>query len=126
VGANFIELGLDSLSLTQIALQLQKTFALKITFRELMEDCSTLETLARRIDLDLPPEAVAAPAPVPVDRGAAALPVPALASGTADAGSLQQVIQQQMQIMQQQLALLGASAAAPRAPDRAAAVPPAQ
>jgi acyl carrier protein len=53
---HFVELGLDSLSLTQVALQLQKTFALKITFRELMESCSSFESLAQHIDRLLPPE----------------------------------------------------------------------
>ncbi len=54
---NFIESGLDSLSLTQVALQLQKTFALKITFRELMESCSSFDELARHIDRLMPPDA---------------------------------------------------------------------
>jgi acyl carrier protein len=44
--ANFIELGLDSLMLTQIASQLQKTFATRITFRQLMGECASLERLA--------------------------------------------------------------------------------
>src|SRR5581483_6720548 len=59
---HFVELGLDSLSLTQVALQLQKTFALKITFRELMESHSSFASLAQHIDRLLPPEA-AAPTP---------------------------------------------------------------
>ncbi len=48
--SGFVELGLDSLALTQVALQLQKTFAVKITFRELMESLSTFERLAMQID----------------------------------------------------------------------------
>ncbi len=44
--ANFMEFGLDSLALTQVALQLQKTFPVRITFRELMESLSTFEQLA--------------------------------------------------------------------------------
>jgi amino acid adenylation domain-containing protein len=44
--ANFIELGLDSLMLTQIASQLQKMFATRITFRQLMGECASLERLA--------------------------------------------------------------------------------
>src|SRR3546814_8437363 len=34
-GANFIELGLDSLMLTQVALQLQKSLGSKVSFRQL-------------------------------------------------------------------------------------------
>ena len=115
--ANFIELGLDSLSLTQVALQLQKTFALKITFRELMESFSTFERLAVHIDQLLPPEA-AAPAPVPVAANPVqavntpALAMPAIAQPAPSGGIVHDVIQQQMLIMQQQLALLAGTAVA--------------
>ncbi len=106
--ANFVELGLDSLSLTQVALQLQKTYALKITFRELMDGCSSFERLAAHIDRLLPaeaqPVAPAAAMPAPV---AAAAPV-AMAMG---GGLVQDVIAQQMQIMREQLALLAGAAA---------------
>ncbi|WP_199099901.1 polyketide synthase, partial [Dyella sp. ASV21] len=61
--SGFVELGLDSLALTQVALQLQKTFALKITFRELMESFSSFERLAMHIDQLLPPDAAAPAAP---------------------------------------------------------------
>ncbi|URL60061.1 amino acid adenylation domain-containing protein [Luteibacter flocculans] len=117
--ANFVELGLDSLSLTQVALQLQKTYALKITFRELMDGCASFERLAAHIDRLLPAEAQPA-APV-----AAAVAVPAAAAApvaiAAGGGLVQDVIAQQMQIMREQLALL-AGAAAP-APLPAAADP---
>ena len=125
-GANFIELGLDSLALTQVALQLQKTFALKITFRELMESCSTFERLAMHIDRLLPPDAATATtpaspvasAPVMTTTTIPAAGIPIAASG----GLVQDVIQQQMLIMQQQLALLAAGAA-PGAPPVAAPAP---
>jgi amino acid adenylation domain-containing protein len=136
VSANFIELGLDSLALTQVALQLQKTFALKITFRELMESCSTFERLATHIDRLLPPDAPSADVPTPQ---AASVPpmtttttsptpgMPLVSSG----GMVQDVIQQQMLIMQQQLALLAAAGTAPAmvpaptlAPAAAIAPPP--
>ncbi|KRF02128.1 thioester reductase [Frateuria sp. Soil773] len=136
--ANFIELGLDSLALTQVALQLQKTFALKITFRELMESCCSFERLARHIDRLLPPDApaaAAAPAAIPTSAPAMAAPIP-MANGAAgiplasNGGLVQDVIQQQMLIMQQQLALLAAAggsvpatAAAPVAAPAVAAAP---
>src|SRR5690606_4372542 len=74
-GANFIELGLDSLMLTQVALQLQKTFAVKITFRQLMGECASLERLVAALDALLPPEQ-AQPAAQPV----VAAPVPTVAA----------------------------------------------
>lgn len=130
---HFVELGLDSLSLTQVALQLQKTFALKITFRELMEAHSSFASLAQHIDRLLPPEAAAAT--TAVDAAAATAPAApaattnqvAVMSLPTSGGLIQDVIQQQMLIMQQQLALLAnAGNAAPAiAPVASVAAPPA-
>ncbi len=61
----FLELGLDSLSLTQVSLALKKKFAVKVTFRQLLFDCSTLETLAQSIDNQLPADAFPAPVVAP-------------------------------------------------------------
>ena len=119
-GANFMEFGLDSLALTQIALQLQKTFPVKITFRELMESLSTFEQLAMHIDKHLPADAPA-PAGIPVP-ATATMPLAPLTAG--GGGLVQQVIQQQMQIMQQQLALLaGGAVAAPTTAAQPSAMP---
>ncbi len=137
--ASFVELGLDSLTLTQVALQLKKNFSVNVTFRDLMENHSSLDALADFLDQQLPAEVAAAPAPVPVAAApqaaeAAAMTVPTIPSvpfqipaGVAPAGSplLQQLIQQQMALMASQLALLGGmaqqvqampAAAAPAAP----------
>ncbi|UHQ21816.1 amino acid adenylation domain-containing protein [Lysobacter sp. 5GHs7-4] len=65
--ANFMALGLDSLMLTQVALRLQKTFSVKLTFRQLMSECSSLRSLATMLDAQLPPE----PAGVPVSTAVA-------------------------------------------------------
>ena len=54
--ANFIELGLDSLMLTQVAVRLQKMFAVPVTFRQLMTDCASLDRVARVLDAQLPAE----------------------------------------------------------------------
>src|SRR5262249_37016624 len=111
-GANFMEFGLDSLALTQIALQLQKTFSVKITSRELMESLSSFGLLAMHIDKQLPADAPAPATPLSAMQAAS---MPSLAPG-AGGGLVQQVIQQQMQIMQQQLALLaGGSVSVPAA-----------
>ncbi len=139
--ANFIEIGLDSLVLTQVALQLQKTFATKVTFRQLMSDTSSLASLAAYLDSQMPAEtAPAAAASVPAPAVSAAPvpsidavpePLPAPAAGALQAGGqdralVQQVIAQQMQLMSQQLALLGGAAPlAPAASAGSAAMAPA-
>lgn len=132
---NFIELGLDSLMLTQVALQLQKTFPVAIGFRQLMGECSSLDRLASAIDAQLPPDQVAAPvapptpapaavqAPVAAVVAAAPMAMPALDGGN---DFTRQVIAQQMQLMSQQLALLsGGVAAAPVAVSAALTASPA-
>ncbi len=69
-GALFVELGIDSLALTQVALQLGKTFGVKVTFRQLMESWPSLDRLAGHLDESMPAEAAPPPA-------AAAAPVAA-------------------------------------------------
>lgn len=59
---SFLELGLDSLILTQIALTCKKEFNIPITFRQLNEEFSTPELLAGHLDKNLPKDAYA---PVP-------------------------------------------------------------
>src|SRR5690606_15600774 len=136
--ANFMELGLDSLMLTQVALQLQKAFPVAVTFRQLMGDCSSLDRLVAMLDAQMPAEAVAVPvantvvAPVAAPAAPAvpatdavatagsvpfALPpAPAMVSG-ADVGDFgRMLISQQMQLMSQQLALLSAGLVATAAP----------
>jgi len=116
---NFIELGLDSLMLTQVAVQLQKTFEVPVNFRQLMGDCSSLDRLAGMLDGVLPAEA--APAPVAVQAVAAApvavapVAIAPVALPALDGGNdfTRQVIAQQMQLMAQQLALLSGGVAAP-------------
>lgn len=52
----FIEIGLDSLLLTQVALMLKKQFSLPVTFRQLNEDLGTLDLLANYLYANLPSE----------------------------------------------------------------------
>ncbi|MEH2332068.1 aminotransferase class III-fold pyridoxal phosphate-dependent enzyme [Nostoc sp.] len=130
----FLEMGLDSLSLTQVGLALKKKFQVKVTLRQLLEIYPNLETLADFINSALSvetlsalglTETVAEPTPE------AALPAPATTSPTllvhevhtngsngsapqislqpAASSVLESVINQQLQIMSQQLALLGNS-----------------
>jgi acyl carrier protein len=108
---NFIEVGLDSLMLTQIALRLQKAFGVKVTFRQLMSDASSLDRLAALLEPHLPADAVAnAPADdVPVAIAVPALQpeptAPATPTGS-EAEAKYRMVREQMQLMSQQLSLL--------------------
>ena len=67
---DLLELGLDSLLLTQAATLFQRKFGVHVTFRQLMEELNSIEAIAAHLDAHMPPEA-AAPAVV------AAAPAPA-------------------------------------------------
>jgi amino acid adenylation domain-containing protein len=130
--ATFLELGLDSLSLTQVSLALKKKFAVKVTFRQLLFDCSTLETLAKSIDNQLPPDAF--PAPVVASKSidlqlpSATVAAPVATStvisapkstpivNTANSSAIESLVQQQLQIMATQLELLAANPSLPPTP----------
>ncbi|AKU98435.1 Malonyl CoA-acyl carrier protein transacylase [Labilithrix luteola] len=121
-GSPWLELGLDSLTLTQLARQVQQSFGVKLTFRDVMERYPSVASLVAMLDEQLPPdESVAAPPSVAA---------PALASppGVHLAGEqpayVCQVIDAQLQIMAQQLAVLGGAPIAAMASAPAAAVAP--
>ncbi|MEG4809675.1 aminotransferase class III-fold pyridoxal phosphate-dependent enzyme [Microcoleus sp. F8-D3] len=141
----FLEMGLDSLSLTQVALNLQKEFSIKITFRQLLETVPTLGTLSEFIDGALPPEvlpetpAVQQAAPAPAIAPTAAPPAPIAAPVAVSApvnlplpspgpqilhpvqsGNVEYLIGQQLQIMSRQLELLGGAGSVPAQPAPAA------
>jgi acyl transferase domain-containing protein len=104
--AAFVELGLDSLALTQVALQLQKAFGVKVTFRQLMESHGSLGALASHLDASMPPDAapatVVAPAAYsPNNNTAGSLP-----ATSAPPALLQTFLEQQMQLLSAQMALL--------------------
>jgi len=58
--ASFLEMGFDSLFLTQVSQALQSKFGLKVTFRQLLGDQSSLKALTEFIDSQLPAEAIPA------------------------------------------------------------------
>ncbi|MDY7022237.1 MAG: beta-ketoacyl synthase N-terminal-like domain-containing protein, partial [Cyanobacteriota bacterium] len=117
----FLELGLDSLSLTQVALALTKKFKVKISFRQLLEDYPNLKTLSEHIDQSFPPEAFPAPTiqavngsqPVVESSVTANAPVSQVVNSIAtqpeNMNGIQSLVAQQLQIMAQQLALLNQS-----------------
>ena len=113
--ALFIDLGLDSLSLTQISIQLKQVFKVNISFRQLMEKYRSLESLATFLDAELPaqPRVTDIATVASTLAGTGALPTisqPGITTpGLAPSASLvEQVIAQQMQLMTQQLAMLKA------------------
>ncbi len=110
----FLDLGFDSLFLTQAGTAIGRRFGVKITFRTLLEDAPTPASLAALLDQKLPPDA--AP-PTPTASLAPVLPaaMPAPESA-APAGELEQIISRQLQLMAEQLALLRGGAAVVPAP----------
>ena len=117
-----IELGLDSLSLTQVAIQVKNTFKVNITFRQIMETHRTVDALAAYLDGQLP---ATVPAASPAASLAAPGPVAAAfpATGAAPTTLIEQVIQQQMQLMAQQIALLRGDSAGSLAMPAVASAP---
>ena len=116
---NFIELGLDSLLITQIASSLKKEFKQPITFRQLNEDYDTLDKLATYLDSALPPEAFTPPQATTPALSTATFPAytqPSMQDGTALS-----LITQQLNLLAQQVALLHGNT--PAHPVPAATVP---
>ncbi|MDZ8064839.1 MAG: aminotransferase class III-fold pyridoxal phosphate-dependent enzyme [Nostoc sp. DedQUE08] len=133
----FLEMGLDSLSLTQVGLALKKKFQVKVTLRQLLEIYPNLGTLADFINSALSPETLSAlgltetvadivpeaslPEPAPVTTSPTLVVHEVHTNGSngsapkislqpaASSSILEGVINQQLQIMSQQLALLGNS-----------------
>ncbi|HVT94309.1 MAG TPA: amino acid adenylation domain-containing protein [Bryobacteraceae bacterium] len=54
----FLDMGFDSLFLTQVSQAVQKRFQVKVTFRQLLDQQSTLESLTEFIDKNAPVEAL--------------------------------------------------------------------
>ncbi|MBR8830448.1 MAG: D-alanine--D-alanyl carrier protein ligase [Chroococcopsis gigantea SAG 12.99] len=117
--ATFLDMGLDSLSLTQVALALTKKFSLKITFRSLMEDYPSLATLADFLEEQLPKDAFLPPVPSVMTPEFLANNIPIPPESTAS-GTIEALVAQQLQIMARQLELLGGgSSSPPRSPEPA-------
>jgi amino acid adenylation domain-containing protein len=127
--ASFLEIGFDSLFLTQVTQSLQSKFGIRITFRQLMDDLSTLDHLSAYIDNHIAPglyeEAAAAPVlAAPQSAAGLAMAVAAVPSATGAAGivtgaagsAMEELMKSQLaalnQLFAQQLAALSGGAAA--------------
>ena len=110
----FLEMGLDSLSLTQVGIALKKKFQVKITLRQLLELYPTFEALADFLTATVPAAVLPVAAPVivapvihpPSTTSSQPLTSPNIASQPAGSSLLETVINQQLQLMAQQLTLL--------------------
>ncbi|MGE3776669.1 MAG: aminotransferase class III-fold pyridoxal phosphate-dependent enzyme, partial [Pirellulaceae bacterium] len=110
---SFIDLGFDSLFLSQASQAIDSRFGLKITFRQLLGDLSNVATIAEYLATKLPPERfVEPPSPAQTARGAtgttpvAPLHPAAVAIGTAnppDLGQLQRMLDGHVQNLRQML-----------------------
>ncbi len=110
---SFVDMGFDSLFLTQANLRFKKEFKVKITFRQLFDDAPCLQALAQYIDHQLPASAVLEqPAPAPVSAAATATvgkvasmtaAIPVAGNGSND---LAQALALQIQASNAMLALL--------------------
>lgn len=99
-GTSFLELGFDSLFLTQVTQGLQRRFGVKVTFRQIVEEFTSIQALAAQLDRILPADAFPAeaqpkPQPSPVAAG------PISSAPIAASGSLEELIKAQMQAMSQ-------------------------
>jgi amino acid adenylation domain-containing protein len=101
IDSNFIELGLDSLLLTQVALSLTRKYGVKITFRQLNEELSSIGAISEFLDQQLPADAINAAAPSSPQPQAQPI-LTAMPAANADM-SMQQLMMQQLQLMQQQI-----------------------
>lgn len=72
---SFLEIGLDSLSLTQLAIIVKREFGLPISFRQLNEEYATLDKLVAYLDATLPADAYQPQQPVAQPIAAVVAPV---------------------------------------------------
>ncbi len=136
--ATFLELGFDSLFLTQANGAFRKRFGIKTSVRQLIEKTPSVGALAGFLDAELKADAfpaAAAPAPLATTAVKAAAPVPATAApvaaapavatlappiamavAPANASAVERVINQQLALMQEQLSVLRGSAGAVAVP----------
>jgi amino acid adenylation domain-containing protein len=134
--ANLFDLGFDSLLLTQASAALKKRFNVKVSFRELLESFTTLDDLARHLGTQIPSERPPATSQAAIPATAELVPsmvaavsaegsLPSSSAGktaavnrlSSDSGEgsmsgpvIERIMNAQLKIMEQQIALLRTSA----------------
>ena len=101
---NVFEMGLDSRVLFKVSQNLERRFGVLIAMTAFHEQASTIDGMVEYVESALPPVVEA-----PVETPAAAAPVPVQAStpvASPAASQVERLMAQQLQIMEQQLALL--------------------
>jgi amino acid adenylation domain-containing protein len=102
--ADLMELGFDSLLLTQASQVLHRKFGINITFRQLMEELSSVQSIASYLDDQMPPEAFSESRPAAPPVVAASQPS---AMATPNTLTLEYLFHQQQQLTAQLLQLMG-------------------
>ncbi len=97
--ANFADLGMDSLFLTQLGAQIRKDLGVRVTLAQMLEESPTIESLAKRIEPELGPSAVTAPA-------VQAALMPGSGNGALMVDKIEALIAEQLRVMEQQLDVL--------------------
>jgi malonyl CoA-acyl carrier protein transacylase/acyl carrier protein len=107
--ATFLEMGFDSLTLAQIAQALEKRFKLKLTFRQLIQEFSTLKLLSEYLSANLPAELVKPIQTNPIPTNpipSNPVPIKTPPASPSNQPDIQSIITQQLQVMSEQLAVL--------------------
>ena len=108
---SFLEIGFDSLLLTQVALNLKKEFDVPLTFRQLTGDLDSPARLVAYLDQALPPDP-APVQPVPVSVPLPQVIMPAVSTSVAPDDTALGLIAQQLALLTKQLTLLQGTPAA--------------
>jgi glutamate-1-semialdehyde aminotransferase/acyl carrier protein len=114
--APFLEIGLDSLLLTQASTSIEKAFGVHVTFRQLLEELSSLDALAAHLAPSMAVPVASAPAPVAASASVPVIPTSAIAAQaeltSVPLGGVEALVRKQLEIMEKQLEILRNPAAA--------------
>ncbi len=112
---NLLELGLDSLLLTQAAQLIHRKFGIPVSFRQLMEELSSLDAIASHLDVSMPSEAYSPETARQAVAHSSSAPVQGMtvATGAISQSMLEQIFQQQQQLTNQVLQLMGRQPSTP-------------
>ncbi|WP_211226137.1 non-ribosomal peptide synthetase/type I polyketide synthase [Solimonas flava] len=95
--ASFLEMGFDSLFLTQVAQRVQSQFGVRVTFRQLLNEHPSRAALAALLAPHLPSAGAAPAAAAPAAPAAAASPLPD--SARLSSGEIESVFRDQLKAM---------------------------
>ncbi len=120
-GRTFLELGFDSLFLTQLATAFQKEFGTPVTFRQLITDHPTPAALAAWVSDQAPAPEPTVPTDQPAREAEPQIAAPTFAKTNRDTDEIANVFARQLELMRNQLEFLRAngSAAVPAAAEPA-------